>query len=286
MSEIWNSLQAILGTILSFFYDLVPNYGFAIIGLTIVVNLLVFPLTLKQVRSTRAMQEIQPEMERIRREFKGDQETMNQKVMELYRERGVSPFGCVFPLLVQMPVWFALFQVLRNPAKSLPADSRLLEATSEEGALRFLTMNLERAPSDIVGSQGLFDVTTIPYLLLVGFVILTGYLQQKLLSPPKQSGTSNPQAEAVQRMTKILPLMFGVISYIWPSGLNLYFATSNIFRTGQQLLIFKIDGRPGPPPDDGKPATKGPDDGKEPDDGKKPPRPQGSTKKQRRRRRR
>ena len=285
MSEIWNSLQAILGTILSFFYDLVPNYGFAIIGLTIVVNLLVFPLTLKQVRSTRAMQEIQPEMERIRREFKGDQETMNQKVMELYRERGVSPFGCVFPLLVQMPVWFALFQVLRNPAKSLPADSRLLEATSEEGALRFLTMNLERAPSDIVGSQGLFDVATIPYLLLVGFVILTGYLQQKLLSPPKQSGTSNPQAEAVQRMTKILPLMFGVISYIWPSGLNLYFATSNIFRTGQQLLIFKIDGRPGPP-DDGKPATKGPDDGKEPDDGKKPPRPQGSTKKQRRRRRR
>ncbi|MXY76935.1 MAG: YidC/Oxa1 family membrane protein insertase [Acidimicrobiia bacterium] len=284
MSEIWNSLQALLGNILSFFYDLVPNYGFAIICLTIVVNILVFPLTLKQVRSTRAMQEIQPEMERLRREYKGDQETMNQKVMELYRERGVSPFGCVLPLLVQMPVWFALFQVLRNPANSLPADSSLLVAAGE-GALRFLTMDLDLAPSEVVGTEGLFAVATIPYLLLVGFVILTGYMQQKLLSPPKQSGTSNPQAEAVQRMTKILPLMFGVISYIWPSGLNLYFATSNVFRTGQQLLIFKIDGRPGPPPDGGKPATKEPDDG-EPDDGKKPPRPQGSAKKQRRRRRR
>ncbi|MYC84057.1 MAG: YidC/Oxa1 family membrane protein insertase [Acidimicrobiia bacterium] len=280
MSEIWNGLQAILGNILSFFYDLLPNYGFAIIGLTIVVNLLVFPLTLKQVRSTRAMQEIQPEMERIRREHKGDQETMNQKVMELYRERGVSPFGCVLPLLVQMPVWFALFQVLRNPANSLPPDSRLLEAATSAGALSFLTMDLDLAPSEVVGTQGLFAVETIPYLLLVGFVILTGYLQQKLLSPPKQGGASNPQAEAVQRMTKILPLMFGVISYIWPSGLNLYFATSNLFRTGQQLLIFKIDGRPGPPPDGGKPATK------EPDDGTKPPRPQGSAKKQRRRRRR
>ena len=280
MSEIWNGLQAILGNILSFFYDLLPNYGFAIIGLTIVVNLLVFPLTLKQVRSTRAMQEIQPEMERIRREHKGDQETMNQKVMELYRERGVSPFGCVLPLLVQMPVWFALFQVLRNPANSLPPDSRLLEAATSAGALSFLTMDLDLAPSEVVGTQGLFAVETIPYLLLVGFVILTGYLQQKLLSPPKQGGASNPQAEAVQRMTKILPLMFGVISYIWPSGLNLYFATSNLFRTGQQLLIFKIDGRPGPPPDGGKPATK------EPDNGKKPPRPQGSAKKQRRRRRR
>jgi len=280
VSEIWNGLQAILGNILSFFYDLLPNYGFAIIGLTIVVNLLVFPLTLKQVRSTRAMQEIQPEMERIRREHKGDQETMNQKVMELYRERGVSPFGCVLPLLVQMPVWFALFQVLRNPANSLPSDSRLLEAATSAGALSFLTMDLDLAPSEVVGTQGLFAVETIPYLLLVGFVILTGYLQQKLLSPPKQGGASNPQAEAVQRMTKILPLMFGVISYIWPSGLNLYFATSNLFRTGQQLLIFKIDGRPGPPPDGGKPATK------EPDDGTKPPRPQGSAKKQRRRRRR
>lgn len=280
MSDIWNGLQALLGNILSFFYDLFPNYGFAIIGLTIVVNLLVFPLTLKQVRSTRAMQEIQPEMERIRREHKGDQETMNQKVMELYRERGVSPFGCVLPLLVQMPVWFALFQVLRNPANSLPSDSRLLEAATSAGALSFLTMDLDLAPSDVVGTQGLFAVETVPYLLLVGFVILTGYLQQKLLSPPKQSGASNPQAEAIQRMTKILPLMFGVISYIWPSGLNLYFATSNLFRTGQQLLIFKIDGRPGSPPDGGKPATK------EPDDGKKPPHPQGSAKKQRRRRRR
>lgn len=280
MSEIWNGLQGLLGNVLSFFYDLLPNYGFAIIGLTIVVNLLVFPLTLKQVRSTRAMQEIQPEMERIRREHKGDQETMNQKVMELYRERGVSPFGCVLPLLVQMPVWFALFQVLRNPANSLPSDSRLLEAATSAGALSFLTMDLDLAPSEVVGTQGLFAVETVPYLLLVGFVIFTGYLQQKLLSPPKQSGASSPQAEAVQRMTKILPLMFGVISYIWPSGLNLYFATSNVFRTGQQLLIFKIDGRPGPPPDGGKPATK------EPDNGKKPPRPQGSAKKQRRRRRR
>ena len=279
MSQIWNGLLALLGNILSFFYDLVPNYGFAIIGLTIVVNLLVFPLTLKQVRSTRAMQEIQPEMERIRKEHKGDQEVINQKVMELYRERGVSPFGCVLPLVVQMPVWFALFRVLRDPANSLPADSRLLEAAAE-GALRFLTMDLDLAPSEVVGSEGLFSMTTVPYLLLVGVVVLTGFMQQKLLSPPNQSGASNPQAEAVQRMTKILPLMFGGISYIWPSGLNLYFATSNVFRTAQQLLIFKIDGRPGTP-DGGKPAPP-----KEPDGGKKPPRPQGSSKKQRRRRRR
>ncbi|MYD04986.1 MAG: YidC/Oxa1 family membrane protein insertase [Acidimicrobiia bacterium] len=298
MSQLWNALQTLLGTILSFFYDLIPNYGVAIIGLTIVVNFLVFPLTLKQVRSTRAMQEVQPEMERIRREYKGDQQMLNEKVMELYRERGVSPFGCVLPLLVQMPVWFALFQVLRDPGPRLPSDSSLLEAATVEGALRFMTMDLDLAPSEVVGSEGLFSTNTIPYLILVGIVILTGYLQQKLISPPKQSnsGNPNPQAEAVQRMTKIMPLMFGVISYIWPSGLNLYFATSNVFRTAQQLLIFKIDGRPGTTPASDKPVPKKPDEGHDggtdssgANGGKLPPskdRPQGSVKKQRRRRRR
>jgi YidC/Oxa1 family membrane protein insertase len=278
VSQLWNGLLSLLGGILAFFYDVVPNYGVAIILLTIVVNLLVFPLTLKQVRSTRAMQELQPEMERIRREYKGDQEAMNQGVMELYRERGVSPFGCFMPLLVQMPIWFALFRVLRDPANSLPEGSRLLEQASE-GTLRFLTMDLDLAPSEVVGTAGLFSTTAVPYLLLVGTVVATGFLQQKLLSPPGNPQSSSPQAETMQRVTKILPLVFGAISYVWPSGLNLYFATSNLFRTSQQLLIFKIDGRPGNPTG-GKPAPQ------PPDDGKKPSKPQGSRKKRSRRRRR
>ncbi len=277
LSDLWTALQTLLGSILSFCYDVIPNYGIAIILLTIAVNLLVFPLTLKQVRSTRAMQELQPQMERIRREYKGDQEAINEKVMELYRERGASPFGCFLPLLVQMPIWFALFRVLREPAASLPAGSDLVEA-ADAGTLRFLTMDLDLAPSEIVGSAGLFSTTTIPYLLLVGVVVGTGFLQQKLLSPPGNQKASSPQAESIQRVTKILPLAFGAISYVWPSGLNLYFATSNLFRTAQQLLIFKIDGRPGHP--SGEKAAIDP-----PDRGKPPSSPPGSRKRRSRRRR-
>ena len=279
MSQLWNGLQNLLGWILSFFYDAIPSYGLAIILLTIVVNILVFPLTLKQVRSSRAMQEIQPQMERIRREYKGDQETMNQKVMELYREKGVSPFGCVLPLVVQMPIWFALFQVLRAPSNKLPAGSAL-EAALAPGLDPpfFLTMDLKLSPSEVVGAEGVFSIDALPYLLVVAVVIGTAYLQQKLLTPPGNPQSNNPQLQNVQRITKIMPLAFGAISYVWPSGLNLYFATSNLFRTAQQLLIFKIDGRPTPPSVE-KPGPK-PDDG-----GKSPSKPQGSRKKRGRRRR-
>lgn len=287
MGQLWDGLQSLLGGILSFFYDIIPNYGISIIFLTLVVNLLVFPLTLKQVRSTRAMQELQPEMQRLRKEYKDDPETMNKMVMNLYRERGASPLGCVFPLLVQMPIWFALFQVLRQPERGLPAGSAL-DMARQDGPLTFVGLDLAREPSGVVSESGIFSLQALPYLAMVLIVIGTGYLQQKLIAPKSSTVDQSPQAQSMQRITKVLPLAFGAISYIWPIGLNLYFATSNLFRTGQQLLIFKIDGRPGQDkqgkgPKKELPGGDGPE--KQPPVEKPPPKPQGSRKKRSRRRR-
>ena len=287
MGQLWDGLQSLLGGILSFFYDIIPNYGVSIIFLTLVVNMLVFPLTLKQVRSTRAMQELQPEMQRLRKEYKDDPETMNKMVMNLYRERGASPLGCVFPLLVQMPIWFALFQVLRQPERGLPAGSAL-DMARLEGPLTFFGLNLAWEPSRVVSEAGILSLQALPYLAMVLIVIGTGYLQQKLIAPKSATADQSPQAQSMQRITKVLPLAFGAISYIWPIGLNLYFATSNLFRTGQQLLIFKIDGRPGQEkqekgPKKELPGGDGPE--KQPPVEKPPPKPQGSRKKRSRRRR-
>ncbi len=278
MSALWNGLQSLLGSILAFFYDIVPQFGIAIILLTILVNFVVFPLTLKQTRSTRAMQEIQPDVERLRKKFKDEPEQLNQEIMALYKERGVNPVGCFLPLLVQMPIWFALFQVLREPVRFIPDGSSLFEALSN-GALTFLTMDLALAPSEVVSTNGLLSLDAIPYLLLVAVVVLTGFLQQKLTTPRNQNQNLNPQAAQAQKITKVLPLFFGVISYIWPAGLNLYFATSNLFRTGQQLLIFRIDGRP-----DAK-ANEAADEPAEVVEKPRPSKPQGSKKKRARRRR-
>ena len=293
MSAIWNGLQSLLGSILAFFYDIVPNLGVDIILLTIVVNFVVFPLTLKQTRSTRAMQEIQPDVEKLRKKHKDEPDVLNQAIMAMYKERGVNPAGCFLPLIVQMPIWFALFRVLREfsedaeqlaadglePLRHFPEGSGLKNALLE-GPLNFLSMDLAVSPGEVVGSLGLFSVEALPYLLLVAFVIFTGLMQQRLTTPPNQSQNQNAQAATAQKVTKVLPLFFGVISYFWPAGLNLYFATSNTFRTLQQLLIFKIDGRPG---DTKKVPAEGEPDDDAPDD--KAARPQGSKKKRNRRRR-
>lgn len=119
MGAIWNGIKAGLGHTLAFFYSIIPDYGIAIILLTVAVSLLLFPLTLKQTRSMRAMQEIQPEVKKLQKELKGDREELNKQLMELYKEKGVNPAAGCLPLLAQMPIWFALFQVLRLSVASV-----------------------------------------------------------------------------------------------------------------------------------------------------------------------
>src|SRR5680860_1096149 len=114
MGQLFRGLQEILASTLSFFYDLVPSYGLGIIFLTIVINLVVFPLTLKQTRATRAFQAVQPEIKRIQKELKEKPEEMQKELMRVQKEAGASPGGCLLPLLVQMPIWFALFRVLQD----------------------------------------------------------------------------------------------------------------------------------------------------------------------------
>ena len=97
MGELWEGLKSLLGSTLSFFFDLIPNYGVAIILLTVVINLLVFPLTLKQTRATRAFTEIQPEIKRIQKEYKDDPQELQKRLMELQKSAGANPGGLPSP---------------------------------------------------------------------------------------------------------------------------------------------------------------------------------------------
>ncbi len=253
MGNLWNGLLELIGSGLSLFYDLVPNYGISIILLTIVISLLLFPLTLKQTRSMKAMQEIQPEVKRLQKEHKGDRETLNQEMMALYKERNVNPAAGCLPMLVQLPIWFALFRVLRDPANFIPAGSALqahlagrapADGDTTYELTDFLAMNLQWSPSRVF-SDGTF-LAALPYVVLILLVVATGYYQtrQTMARQKDKGGEQTQQQQTMQTVMKFFPVFFGVISWTLPAGLVLYFAVSQMFRIGQQAVILRIDDQP------------------------------------------
>jgi YidC/Oxa1 family membrane protein insertase len=243
---LWNSLVDGMGAILAFLYSVLPNYGFAIIGLTVLVRLALFPLTAKQARSMQKMQLIQPELKKLQAQYKNDRQKLNEEIMKFYKENKVNPMAGCLPLVFQMPVFFALFKVLSDPEKHTPTDSTLFEAfcgnssvsdCKDPNGLKFLGMDLGEAAANVAG--GFTDA--LPYFLLIALVVVTGYLQFKQ-TQSRQTSQANPQ---MAMMGKIFPVMFAFISYSMPSGVVLYFLVSNAWQIGQQALIFRT--MPAPP---------------------------------------
>lgn len=286
----WELLLSLLGNLLSFFYDIIPEYGISIILLTLTVSLLLFPLTLKQTKSMRAMQEIQPEVKRLQKEFKGEKEELNKRLMELYKERGVNPAAGCLPLLIQMPIWFALYRVLWQ-GSGIPEGSTLSgviqdanealytvdEAGNLTGTLRdgvdilssqfehvtFLGMNLMVRPSQGVDFGNI--VGSLPYIILIAIIVAAGFYQQvQTMRKRKDSPDDSPQSSqmaGMQNAMKIMPVVFGFISWNFVTGLGLYFATSNVFRVGQQAIILRSHGGDGAKGDGAEPsAPDGPSD--------------------------
>lgn len=220
-----------VGYVLAFFYALIPNVGIAIILLTITVMLLLFPLTAKSARSMLAMQRLQPEIKKLQAKHKGDRQKLNEEMMKLYQEHKVNPLGGCLPLLVQFPVFIALFGVLRD--LSVPAGTELfrdIAATKPDGPT-FLSMDLSKLATDTHADF----LAAVPYYILVGLVFFTGYLQSKQSQRNTPPG-ANPQ---MQMITRVLPMVLGVTSLFFPSGLVLYWFVSNLWRVGQQELIMR-----------------------------------------------
>ena len=277
-----------LGAILEFMYQIFPNVGLAIILLTVVVNLAMFPLTLKQTRSMKAMQEIQPLVKDLQKKHKDDRQALNEEMVALYKEKGVNPAAGCLPMILQLPIWFSLFRLLQsfrgdNPVRFLSADSDLAAAITN-GDTSFLGMDLIKSPNEAV-QEGI--VGAIPYLLLVAFIVVTGYYQQAQLTKRREKDGSaandSAQAKQMQTFTKVLPVVFGFISYTLLAGVDLYIASGQVVRIGQQSLIIRLDDRAKTRPQETLPQPE-PETPVEEEEA--PKKYQGSKKKQQKRRRR
>jgi YidC/Oxa1 family membrane protein insertase len=184
------------------------SYGWAIILLTIIVKMALYPLTVKQVKSMKAMQELSPKMKKIQEKYKDNPQVMQQKIGALYKEAGVNPLAGCLPLLIQMPILMGMYYSLYNFSYPTPESAYFLWMTS-------------MSDPD-------------PLYILPVLSALTTFLQQKMTT----TDSNNPQ---MKMMMFIMPLFIGWISINFPSGLVLYWVTMNVVQIIQQWWMYRGD---------------------------------------------
>lgn len=236
-------LETGLKWVLELIYRLIPNYGIAIIILTLFVKILLWPLMRKSYQSTAKMQALNPRIQELREKYKDDQQKMNVEMQALYKKEGVSPLGGCLPMLAQFPFFLAMYGLFNNHF-----DLR--------GAIFIPGWITDLSAPDVVVSFGDFTLPLLGWTALRGLPII--FIATQLLSTKftqtAQPGQSNMQMKMMQYG---LPAVFFFILYNVPSGLLVYWIFSNVLTAGQQYYYNKIK-KQAPPPDKSGPKGKGP----------------------------
>jgi YidC/Oxa1 family membrane protein insertase len=221
-----NVLQPLIDVaheILKFWHDEAGlSWGVSIIMLTVVVRLLILPLTFKQVRSMQDLQRLQPEMKRIQERYKEDRQRMNQEMMKLYQEHKVNPLGSCLPILLQLPFFIALFYLLQG-------DEFKADIAGEESFL-FIDNLADQATGGV----------------LIALIVI--YVATQLVSMLITTVTADPTQ---RRIMLALPFVFVIFVINFETGLIVYWITTNVWTIGQQLLVRRLF--PKPPPIEPKP---------------------------------
>ena len=214
-------ISQILLQLLEFIYRVVHSWGWSIIILSIVVYLVLYPLTMKQMRSMKEMQAIQPLVEALRNTYKDNPKKLNEEIMKLYKEHKVNPFGGCLPLLLQMPVFFALYQAL-------------MRSVALKGA-EFLWIKDLSAPDKLFTLPRSFPVIGNEFNILPIIMAIEMFVQQKFTTGSASTGSKEQQ----KMMMILMPLMFGFIFYRMPSGLVLYWFVNSSLMLVNQIRVSK-----------------------------------------------
>ena len=231
---IWNEviIRPMLNTLMVFYVVCFNNMGLAIIAFTILVRLVTLPLTLKQIRQMRRMSELQPRMREIQERYSGDRARVSQETMKLYRESGVSPIGCLGPLVVQLPILIGLFRVLIQTLFTKPED--LVDLSQKLYPwITFVPIHSAAPLSDTFLWLKLGEPDPSPIVLPI-LVAASTFVQQKMTMTP----SPDPRQQSSQNMMLwMIPIFLGFFSLQWPSGLPLYWIISNVIGVGIQYFI-------------------------------------------------
>lgn len=234
-----------LVNMLLFLYGLFGNsFVMAIIVATILIRMITLPLTLPQQRNSRKMAELQPQLEEMKKKFGNDRNKMAQAQMELYRENKINMFGGCLPLILQLVIMIAFYQALTGALATNPLQLQQLAHRALPPLVPLIPINANFLVYDL-GMPGLQPsvqqslspiVAQILIFLLPALVVGTTYLSQKTMAAP----SADPSQQAMTRqMNLIMPLMFGLFSLQFASGLSIYFIVSNVVGAAQAILVNK-----------------------------------------------
>ena len=257
-----NWLYDAVGSVLAFFHDVLTDlglgtdsgitWGLSIVLLVVAMRLLLFPLFVKQVRSQRAMQVLQPKMKALQQKHKGDRETLNREMMALYKEHGANPLSGCLPLFLQLPIFFALFTVLNSlrPA-SVDANGEPVfnegrgipqELVESAGQAEFfgsrISASFTSSAELITALDASVAATRIAAVVMIVLMGLTTFITQKQMIA--RSGTIDPQQQMIQKfLLYVMPFSFAIFGFSFPLGVLLYWLTTNVWSMGQQWWVIK-----------------------------------------------
>ncbi len=220
---IFGDISKLLLYTLKFFYRTSHSYGFAIILLAVLISLLLYPLTMKSIKSMKEMQLLQPKMDKLRKEHKDSPQKLNKEMLELYKKHKVNPFGGCLPMLLQMPIFIALYQALNKAIELKNAHFLWIKDLSSPDNAFFLP-----------GTS--FSINILPILMAI-----TMFFQQKLSVSSNDAviDKNDPIQQQQKMMVVLMPILFGFIFYNMPSGLVLYWFINTIVMFFQQISVMK-----------------------------------------------
>ncbi|WP_425573684.1 membrane protein insertase YidC [Nocardioides koreensis] len=223
------------------------GWALSIIGLTLVIRAALIPLFVKQIKSSRNMQLIQPKVKELQKKYGHDREKLAQETMKLYKETGTNPFASCLPILLQMPIFLALFRLLDHAAKNGSGNGVLTDSMAEQFGNAQL-FGVVPISDTFLNANGHLSVQIVAAILVVAMTATTFTTQRQLMSKNMPSDAlSGPYAQQQKMLLYVLPVVFAVGGIAFPIGVLLYWTTSNLWTMGQQFYVIRNNPAPGTP---------------------------------------
>jgi YidC/Oxa1 family membrane protein insertase len=223
-------VEPLLNSLLLLYAVLFKNMALAIVAVTVLIRLATYPLTVRQLRMTQAQAIIAPTLEEINRRYTTDPQKRSQETMRLYREHGMSPLGCLGPMVIQLPIWLGLYWAIIRGIGDAPANLIYISQHLYGWMPRFVVDSLPVNPS----FAWLNLTQPDPLFILPVLVGVSMWVTQKMMMPR----SSTPQQQSTSTMMLwTMPIMFTVLSFSFPSGLAFYWLVSNIMTVVMQYFI-------------------------------------------------